>query len=111
MLVSLRRCIDGVSRLLTRIVLTTHPPHGSLLPADLRLAFLFHVARQTILLPTKQTTSVAKIVSEAWRNMNSEERSKWEQMARADKDRFEKEKAAYQGPWTVPIGHRKSKVR
>ena len=43
--------------------------------------------------------------------MNSEERSKWEQMARADKDRFEKEKAAYQGPWTVPIGHRKSKVR
>lgn len=42
--------------------------------------------------------------------MESEERSKWEKMASEDKERFEKEKVIYRGPWTVPIGHRKSKV-
>ena len=57
-----------------------------------------------------KTTSVAKMVSEEWRKMGPEDREKWEQMARDDKTRFEMEKAAYKGPWTVPIGHRKSKV-
>jgi hypothetical protein len=60
---------------------------------------------------TEKTTSIAKMVSEEWRNMNPEDRSKWENMALRDKRRFETEKASYQGPWTVPIGHRKSKVR
>lgn len=59
---------------------------------------------------SEKTTSVAKMVSEAWRQMGQEERSKWEKMASDDKERFEKEKASYRGPWTVPIGHRKSKV-
>eukprot|EP00934_Nitzschia_sp_Nitz4_P004322 Nitzschia sp. Nitz4//scaffold96_size78090//52314//54352//NITZ4_005500-RA/size78090-snap-gene-0.71-mRNA-1//-1//CDS//3329560591//4312//frame0 len=56
-----------------------------------------------------QTTSVAKIVSEEWRTMGHDERSKWEKLAQLDKERFENEKATYRGPWTVPIGHRKSK--
>jgi hypothetical protein len=60
---------------------------------------------------SEKTTSIAKMVSEEWRNMNQEERAKWEDMARRDRDRFEKQKATYRGPWTVPIGHRKSKVR
>lgn len=50
------------------------------------------------------------MVSEEWRTMKNEERTKWEKMAQDDKKRFETEKATYRGPWTVPIGHRKSKV-
>ena len=55
------------------------------------------------------TTSIAKMVSEAWKTMDAEEREKWEAKARMDRTRFEKEKAKYRGPRTVPIGHRKSK--
>jgi len=57
-----------------------------------------------------QTTSVAKIVSEAWKNMDAAERAKWDKLASDDKHRFEDEKGKYRGPWTVPIGHRRSKV-
>jgi hypothetical protein len=42
--------------------------------------------------------------------MEPKERSKWDKMASDDMERFAKEKASYRGPWTVPIGHRKSKV-
>mmetsp|Transcript_11598 Transcript_11598/g.20837 ORF Transcript_11598/g.20837 Transcript_11598/m.20837 type:complete len:509 (-) Transcript_11598:228-1754(-) len=58
---------------------------------------------------SEKTTSVAKMVSEEWRNMNQKERFKWEDRARRDRERFENEKVSYQGPWTVPIGHRRSK--
>lgn len=43
--------------------------------------------------------------------MDVEERTKWEDKAEMDRERFEKEKMRYRGPWTVPIGHRKSRVR
>eukprot|EP00529_Nitzschia_sp_RCC80_P031872 CAMPEP_0113459510 /NCGR_PEP_ID=MMETSP0014_2-20120614/10490_1 /TAXON_ID=2857 /ORGANISM="Nitzschia sp." /LENGTH=550 /DNA_ID=CAMNT_0000351097 /DNA_START=214 /DNA_END=1866 /DNA_ORIENTATION=+ /assembly_acc=CAM_ASM_000159 len=55
------------------------------------------------------TTSVAKLVSEAWRNLNAEDRAKWDAKATVDRERYEKEKLAYNGPWSVPIGHRRSK--
>ncbi|KAL3910760.1 MAG: hypothetical protein SGILL_007566, partial [Bacillariaceae sp.] len=58
---------------------------------------------------SQKTTSVAKLVSEQWRTLDAEERSRWEAKARMDRERFEKEKAKYRGPWTVPIGHRRSK--
>ncbi|KAG7364412.1 HMG high mobility group box-containing protein [Nitzschia inconspicua] len=58
---------------------------------------------------SEKTTSVAKMVSEAWKTMNPKERAKWEDKAIMDRERFEKEKMRYRGPWTVPIGHRKSK--
>jgi hypothetical protein len=50
------------------------------------------------------------MVSEEWRSMEEDERSKWEEKARMDRDRFEQEKMHYRGPWTVSIGDRKSKV-
>ena len=59
---------------------------------------------------SEKTTLVAKMVSEAWKKMDPEERETWEAKARMDRARFEKEKAKYRGPWTVPIGHRRSKV-
>jgi hypothetical protein len=38
------------------------------------------------------------MVSDAWRNMGSEEREVYDDLAREDKARYEKEKANYQGP-------------
>ena len=43
--------------------------------------------------------------------MDPNDRKKWDELACTDKERFEKEKASYKGPWKVPIGHRKSKVK
>ncbi|KAG7343683.1 HMG high mobility group box-containing protein [Nitzschia inconspicua] len=54
---------------------------------------------------TKQlaTTEVAKIVSQAWKDLSEEEREKWEDIARKDKARYEMEKLMYHGPWKVPV--------
>mmetsp|Transcript_8347 Transcript_8347/g.13065 ORF Transcript_8347/g.13065 Transcript_8347/m.13065 type:complete len:442 (-) Transcript_8347:1396-2721(-) len=49
-----------------------------------------------------QTTNVAKMVSEAWKGLNKEEREVWEGMARRDRARYEVEVANYKGPWKVP---------
>lgn len=49
-----------------------------------------------------QTTNVAKMVSEAWKNLSTEERDIWDEKARSDKERFEMEKSLYDGPWKVP---------
>mmetsp|Transcript_18278 Transcript_18278/g.26241 ORF Transcript_18278/g.26241 Transcript_18278/m.26241 type:complete len:370 (-) Transcript_18278:73-1182(-) len=50
----------------------------------------------------EKTTNVAKMVSEAWKSLPSDERDYWEEMARKDKERYEMEKATYKGPWKVP---------
>jgi len=50
---------------------------------------------------TEKTTNVAKLVSEAWRNLNAQERAVWEEKARKDKARYEVEKSMYTGPWKV----------
>jgi HMG (high mobility group) box len=42
------------------------------------------------------------MVSEAWKNLPPEEREYWEEMARADKERYEMEKSFYDGPWKIP---------
>ncbi len=48
------------------------------------------------------------MVSASWRSMEAEERSKWENIASDDKDRFEKAKATYRGLWTA---HRSPKIK
>mmetsp|Transcript_22536 Transcript_22536/g.31446 ORF Transcript_22536/g.31446 Transcript_22536/m.31446 type:complete len:396 (+) Transcript_22536:128-1315(+) len=49
----------------------------------------------------KLTPEVAKLVSEAWKNLPQEEREEWEERARRDRERYEKEKKDYDGPWKV----------
>jgi hypothetical protein len=44
---------------------------------------------------------VAKLVAEEWKDLSSEERAKWEDMAARDRERFELEKSFYTGPWKV----------
>eukprot|EP00978_Attheya_sp_CCMP212_P049377 scaffold657049_cov142-Attheya_sp.AAC.1 len=51
----------------------------------------------------EKTTVIAKLVSIEWKGLNKEERARWEEMARLDKERFEREKLTYSGPWKVPI--------
>jgi hypothetical protein len=48
-------------------------------------------------------------VSEAWRELNPEEKEVWEKKARKDKARYEVEKAMYKGPWKVPANKRTPK--
>lgn len=55
------------------------------------------------------TTQVAKMVSQAWKDMPEDEREKWEEMGRKDKARYEMEKAMYSGPWKVPITAKREK--
>jgi len=50
-----------------------------------------------------RTTDVAKLVSKAWKALPKEERERWDEIARQDKERYEIEKMTYTGPWKVPI--------
>ena len=49
------------------------------------------------------------MVSEAWRELNAEDKEVWETKARKDKARYEVEKAMYKGPWKVPANKRTPK--
>eukprot|EP00521_Asterionellopsis_glacialis_P015770 CAMPEP_0195299058 /NCGR_PEP_ID=MMETSP0707-20130614/24774_1 /TAXON_ID=33640 /ORGANISM="Asterionellopsis glacialis, Strain CCMP134" /LENGTH=501 /DNA_ID=CAMNT_0040361329 /DNA_START=283 /DNA_END=1788 /DNA_ORIENTATION=+ len=53
--------------------------------------------------PALKTTAVAKMVSEAWKNLSEKDRQKWEDIAKKDKDRYRAEKERYTGPWKVPV--------
>mmetsp|Transcript_28284 Transcript_28284/g.53168 ORF Transcript_28284/g.53168 Transcript_28284/m.53168 type:complete len:406 (+) Transcript_28284:352-1569(+) len=55
------------------------------------------------------TTEVAKMVSQAWKDLTEEEREKWEEMGRKDKARYEMEKSMYSGPWKVPATGKRDK--
>jgi HMG (high mobility group) box len=55
------------------------------------------------------TTEVAKMVSQAWKNLTPEEKDEWEELARQDKARYEVEKTIYTGPWKVPAKKRSQK--
>ncbi|CAJ1941401.1 unnamed protein product [Cylindrotheca closterium] len=54
-----------------------------------------------------KTTNITKIVSDAWRNLSSEDRAKYNAMASEDKERYDTEKAAY----SAPPGASKKKTR
>ena len=54
-------------------------------------------------LTTGQTTEIAKMVSSAWRALSEEERHRFNEIARKDKERYELEKSLYHGPWKVQV--------
>ena len=45
---------------------------------------------------------MAKLVSQAWKDLSDEGRSKWLEFGRLDRERYEREKAVYKGPWKIP---------
>lgn len=49
----------------------------------------------------EKTTNVAKLVSEAWKNLSPKERGVYEEMSRLDKERYDIEKETYTGPWKI----------
>lgn len=49
-----------------------------------------------------RAADVAKMVSKSWKLLDKNEKTQWEEMARIDKERYEREKALYTGPWKVP---------
>ncbi|KAL7561874.1 hypothetical protein ACA910_014249 [Epithemia clementina (nom. ined.)] len=58
---------------------------------------------------SEKTTDIAKLVSEAWRELAPDQKEVWEKKARKDKARYEVEKAMYKGPWKVPANKRTPK--
>lgn len=52
---------------------------------------------------------VAKVVAEAWRELDPEERDVWEKKAELDKKRYTAEINMYTGPWKVPATRRARK--
>jgi hypothetical protein len=63
---------------------------------------LLLLGSSVLIVPGTQTTSVAKLVAEAWRELSAEDRGVWDERARRDKVRYQAEKAVYKGPWQVP---------
>mmetsp|Transcript_18450 Transcript_18450/g.26024 ORF Transcript_18450/g.26024 Transcript_18450/m.26024 type:complete len:576 (-) Transcript_18450:108-1835(-) len=63
----------------------------------------------TVRAATEKTTTIAKMVSKAWKELPGSQRATWEEMARLDKARYEAEKAEYKGPWKVPKPKRQHK--
>ena len=55
------------------------------------------------------TPDVAKLISEEWKALAPEERAKWDEKARLDKERYEVEKALYTGPWKIPAKKKSKK--
>ena len=49
-----------------------------------------------------RATEVAKLVSQAWKDLSDKSRSYWLELGRKDRQRYDREKAAYKGPWKVP---------
>ncbi|OEU06299.1 hypothetical protein FRACYDRAFT_144288, partial [Fragilariopsis cylindrus CCMP1102] len=55
------------------------------------------------------TTEVAKLVSKAWKALHEDERLEWEEIAKQDRRRYEREKLMYKGPWKLPVASEKKK--
>jgi len=53
--------------------------------------------------------NIAGQISEEWRTLEQDAKKKWEEMAREDKERYQREKATYSGPWKVRTNLRKPK--
>lgn len=48
-----------------------------------------------------RTADVAKLVSQAWKNLSCKDRAVFLDLAKKDKERYETEKANYTGPWKI----------
>lgn len=55
------------------------------------------------------TMNIAGQISDEWRNLKPDAKRKWDEMARKDKERYQREKAEYAGPWKVRTNLRKPK--
>mgnify|MGYP005851077441 CR=1 FL=1 len=62
------------------------------------------ISNLSILFETTQirAAEVAKMVSQSWKSLSDEERAPWIEMGREDRERYEREKASYKGPWKIP---------
>lgn len=61
-----------------------------------------------------KTSEVAKLISREWKQQPPEERFKWDEIARKDKERWLRERETYTGPWkvaTIPKPNSKRKRR
>ncbi|CAB9513755.1 Nuclear autoantigen Sp-100 (Fragment) [Seminavis robusta] len=50
----------------------------------------------------EESDELLKLVASEWRSLSTNDRAYWDEVARNDKVRFVREKAAYKGPWSVP---------
>jgi hypothetical protein len=55
-----------------------------------------------------RTADVAKLVSLSWKALTSDERHVFLELAKKDKERYEIEKASYNGPWKVKVEENES---
>lgn len=42
------------------------------------------------------------MIAESWKQLPEDERAEFHERARSDRDRYEREKASYKGPWKIP---------
>ena len=49
-----------------------------------------------------KVTSISRLVSDEWKALSEDERKKWGERAKLDKERYNAEKSLYTGPWTIP---------
>lgn len=52
--------------------------------------------------PGARVGDIAKKTSQFWKALSDEERKKWEEIAKSDRERYQEEKAAYSGPLLIP---------
>lgn len=73
----------------------------------------FSVAKQQeikeMLGPDAKVTDVAKKIAESWKNLSSEDRTKWDDVAKADKERYMLEKATYKSSYPEKTGRKRAK--
>lgn len=51
----------------------------------------------------QKITDISKRISQAWKDLSSHERQRWNLIAKQDKERFVREKMKYKGPWQLPV--------
>mmetsp|Transcript_5403 Transcript_5403/g.10296 ORF Transcript_5403/g.10296 Transcript_5403/m.10296 type:complete len:259 (+) Transcript_5403:339-1115(+) len=51
----------------------------------------------------EKITDISKRISQAWKDLSSHERQRWNLIAKRDKERFIREKMNYKGPWQLPV--------
>eukprot|EP00977_Amphora_coffeiformis_P011768 scaffold2868_cov171-Amphora_coffeaeformis.AAC.21 len=77
-------------------------------PKRFKSAYMFFseqqhkIIRQRLSNKKTRAAEVAKLVSQAWKDLSDEGRSKWLELGRLDRERYERQKAAYKGPWKIP---------
>ena len=50
-----------------------------------------------------RSSDIAKLISRAWKELPETDKSVWHHKAQLDRQRYDREKAAFKGPWKVPI--------